>query len=127
VISRRPDDAHDEGATRVPRDTEPDYRMSLAAERTFLAYVRTALALLAAGVAIVGAFQDAGHLPLRRALGALLVALGLYVAVQARRRWRQVDQAMRHGQPLPGGVLSLPITIGLVAAAVLAFLLVLLL
>ncbi|MDT4977714.1 MAG: hypothetical protein QOG98_3472, partial [Pseudonocardiales bacterium] len=39
---------------------EPDYRMSLAAERTYLAYLRTGLALLAAGVAVVGALPDAG-------------------------------------------------------------------
>jgi len=47
--------------------------MSLAAERTYLAYVRTALALLAAGVAVVGALPDLGHEGLRRAIGVLLV------------------------------------------------------
>ena len=41
-----------------PREDEPDYRTSLAAERTYLAYVRTALALLAAGVAVAGALPD---------------------------------------------------------------------
>jgi putative membrane protein len=30
--------------------TEPDYRFTLANERTFLAWIRTALALLAGGV-----------------------------------------------------------------------------
>jgi len=49
----------------LPPDDEPDYRMSLAAERTYLAYVRTALALLAAGVAVAGALPDAGHEGLR--------------------------------------------------------------
>jgi putative membrane protein len=31
---------------------EPDYRFSLANERTFLAWIRTALAILASGVAL---------------------------------------------------------------------------
>ena len=59
-----------------PGTVEPDYRMSLAAERTYLAYVRTSLALLAAGVAVVGVLPNAGHLPLRRATGLVLVARG---------------------------------------------------
>ncbi|WP_283215114.1 DUF202 domain-containing protein [Pseudofrankia sp. DC12] len=33
--------------------TDPDYRFSLANERTFLAWIRTALALLAGGIAVV--------------------------------------------------------------------------
>jgi putative membrane protein len=32
---------------------EPDYRFTLANERTFLAWIRTSLALLAGGVAVV--------------------------------------------------------------------------
>ena len=32
---------------------EPDYRFTLANERTFLAWIRTALALIAGGVALV--------------------------------------------------------------------------
>ena len=42
---RRPGWVYDEGA-------EPDARYSLANERTFLAWIRTALAVLAAGVAL---------------------------------------------------------------------------
>lgn len=34
-------------------DVEPDYRFTLANERTFLAWQRTALGLLAAAVALV--------------------------------------------------------------------------
>ena len=108
-------------------DGEPDYRMSLAAERTFLAYVRTALALLAVGVAVVGALPDAGHLEVRRLLGAMLVFLGLFVAVEARRRFRSVDRAMRRGDSLPRTPLVNAVALGLVAAAVLALVLVLLL
>lgn len=103
---------------------EPDYRMSLAAERTFLAYVRTALALLAGGVASVGALPSAGQLSLRRTLGAVLVLLGLFVAVQSRRRWVAVDRAMRAGAPLPDGRISVPVTFAMVLAGLLALVLV---
>lgn len=106
--------------------SEPDYRMSLAAERTYLAYVRTALALLAGGVAIVGALPDAGNLELRRAVGALLVLVGLFVAFAARSRWRRVDAAMRAGEPLPASQVGMPVTVGVLAAGVLAMVFVLL-
>jgi len=105
---------------------EPDYRMSLAAERTYLAYVRTALALLAAGVAVVGALPDAGHLALRRAIGVVLVVAGLVVAAGARGRWSQVDAAIRRGEPLPHSRLGLPVAIATVLAAALSLVLVLL-
>jgi putative membrane protein len=78
-----------------------DYRMSFAAERTYLAYLRTSLALLATGVAVVGALPDAGHEGIRRLMGVVLVLAGLITAVGARSRWRRVDQVMRRGEPLP--------------------------
>ena len=82
---------------------EPDYRMSLAAERTYLAYLRTGLALLAAGVGIVVAapstHRDAQDV--RRIIGVALIVLGGTVFAAARTRWAAVDRAMRNGQPLP--------------------------
>jgi putative membrane protein len=106
----------------VPTDSssEPDYRMSLAAERTYLAFVRTALALMAAGVAIVGALPQAGAVNVRRAAGALLVMLGLGLAGMARRRWQVVDAAMRRGLPLPRTRLADVMSVSLGIAAFLA-------
>ena len=101
-------------------DQEPDYRMSLAAERTYLAYIRTALALLAGGVAVVGALPDAGYPALRRAMGIVLVLAGLFVASTARPRWREVDAAIRRGAPLPRARASLLIAASVVAAGALA-------
>lgn len=112
--------------TEQPTNREPDYRMSLAAERTYLAYVRTSLALLAAGVAVVGVLPDAGHLPLRRLTGVVLVVVGLLVAVTARSRWRQIDTAMRTGAPLPRSRASVILAVGVTVAAGLALVLVLL-
>lgn len=94
--------------------------MSLAAERTYLAYMRTALALLAGGVAVMGALPDAGQVGLRRTTGCVLVLLGLVVAGGARRRWQQVDFAMRHGQPLPRTHVGTTMSAGLLVAGLLA-------
>jgi len=80
--------------------SEPDARFSFANERTFLAWVRTALALLAAGVAL-----DAVPLPipatLQRLLAAAFVLLGLTCAVASWVRWARAERAMRRGEPLP--------------------------
>lgn len=79
---------------------EPDYRFSFANERTFLAWIRTALALLAAGVAL-----DVVDLSIpdgvQRTLTLLLVVLGLVSALAAWVRWALAERAMRHQQPLP--------------------------
>ena len=99
--------------------------MSLAAERTYLAYVRTSLAMVAAGVAVVGVLPDAGHLALRRVMGVVLVVVGLLVAVTARARWKQIDSAMRAGGPLPGSRAAVLIAVGAIAASALALVLVL--
>ena len=79
---------------------DPDYRFTLANERTFLAWLRTSLALIAAGVAVqlVPEFGVAGG---RRAIGMVLVGLGILVSLGGTRRWRQVQAAMAHGDDLP--------------------------
>lgn len=81
--------------------TEPDYRFTLANERTFLAWQRTSLGLLAAAVAIVQFVPQFGIPGARHVLGALLTILAMLAAGLGLRRWRQVDDAMRRGQPLP--------------------------
>jgi len=91
--------------------------MSLAAERTYLAYLRTALALAAGGVAIVGALPGAGALGLRRGIGILLVSLGIAVAATARLRWLEVERAMRAGAELPTSRTTLLLAVGVTCAA----------
>jgi putative membrane protein len=107
-------------------EQEPDYRMSLALERTYLAYLRTGLALLAAGVAVAAALPDAGAPGLRRALGLALVLVGGAVLAAARPRWVAVDRAMRRGEPMPVSVAARSLGWVLVAAAVAAGVVVLL-
>jgi inner membrane protein YidH len=81
-------------------DDEPDYRFTLANERTFLAWIRTALAMLAAGVAVVQLFPHLGPRPLRLVAGLVLAVMSLLLAATSHRRWRDVDQAIRSGTPL---------------------------
>jgi putative membrane protein len=99
-------------------DREPDYRFTLANERTFLAWNRTALALIASGVAIVQ-LVPAFRLPgTRHAVGAILVVLGVAVATASYRRWQAVQQAMRRDGDLPATKMPLLLTVGLSALAV---------
>jgi putative membrane protein len=78
---------------------EPDYRFSLANERTLLAWVRTALALDATGLGIVRfAPPLAGW---REAVGVALVLLGAVAAWSGYRRFLTTGRAIRAGAPLP--------------------------
>ena len=109
MTSRRwPDAVYGEGE-------EPDYRFSLANERTFLAWTRTALAFLAAGVAldVVDLSLPTG---LQRGAAVALVVLGLLGAVVAWTRWALTERAMRRGTPLPsfGAVVLLSAAVVLV-------------
>lgn len=96
-----------------------DYRMSFAAERTYLAYIRTSLALLATGVAVVGALPNAGHEGLRRIMGVALVLAGVVTAVGARSRYRRVEAIMRRGGVLPRSAVDLMALVAVVVAGVL--------
>jgi putative membrane protein len=80
---------------------EPDYRFSLANERTFLAWIRTALSLLAGGVLLE---QFATRLEPRLVVVGLaigLAALSTVLCGVAYFRWKANEIAMRHDRPLP--------------------------
>jgi putative membrane protein len=97
--------------------TEPDYRFSFANERTFLAWLRTSLALLAGGVA-VDAFDLSLSSTLQRSLSALLTLLAMVCAIASWLRWARAERALRHQQPLPATHLSVVLAVGLAAVAV---------
>lgn len=85
----------------VGDEQEPDYRFTLANERTFLAWIRTALALIAGGIAVVQFLPAFGIAGVRHALSIVLTAGGGVLAVLAVSRWQQVQTAMRRGEDLP--------------------------
>lgn len=100
----------------------PDYRFSLANERTFLAWVRSSLALMAAGVAVVRFVPD---LPVvRHGLGFLLIALGGIVAGVSYRHWYDNELAMRQGRRLPVSMVPRLVAAALALAALVALALV---
>jgi putative membrane protein len=91
--------------------TEPDPRFTFANERTFLAWIRTALGFLAAGVAIVAVTRLAGPLGLETRIASIvLIVCGLVCGVTAFRRWMVNEQAMRLGHPLPSTPMLLILT-----------------
>jgi putative membrane protein len=84
---------------------EPDYRFSLANERTFLAWMRTALALLAGGLLLHQfATRIQPHWVLVAASSGLAVVSAL-LAAGAFRQWRGYQIAMRNERPLPRSLL----------------------
>jgi putative membrane protein len=103
---------------------EPDYRFSLANERTYLAYVRTALALMAAAVAVVKLVPGDDLSWLRRVLGVLMGVLSLLVAATAYARYRAVQRAIREGRPLPRAAVLPMVGAAMVAGALIVIVLV---
>jgi putative membrane protein len=100
-----------------PAETEPDYRYTLANERTFLAYIRTALGLDAAGLG-AAQFLPPSAAYLRSGIAVLLVILGIAVAMLSYRRWSTAEKAMRRGRPLPPVHIALLLGIGIVAVSI---------
>jgi putative membrane protein len=98
---------------------EPDYRFSLANERTFLAWVRTSLALFAGGVGVIGVANHFSTSPGRDALGCSLLLLAVLSAGTAYRRWRASDAAIRAGKPLPSSRMLFVVGVGMVLVALL--------
>jgi putative membrane protein len=80
---------------------EPDYRFSLANERTFLAWIRTSLALLAGGVAVVQIVPSFAIPGGRHILGVPLVLMSIAVAALSYRHWAGSERALRLRRPLP--------------------------
>ena len=104
----------------------PDYRFSLANERTFLAWIRTGLALIAGGLACAQFLPPLPVDHLREVIAIVLLVLGGMVALRAVDHWARTERAMRLGQELPASrfpaILAIVVALGallLVGAVVL--------
>lgn len=100
-----------------PDGDEPDPRFTLANERTFLAWIRTGLALLGGGIALEAFALDIPTV-VRTPAAVVLVLTALLISATSILRWRSVELAMRRRHPLPAPTLTLVLTLGLTVATV---------
>ena len=123
MTDAKPQESADE-AGQADEGTEPDPRFTFANERTFLAWSRTALALVVAGLGVVQLLPPFPGVPWgRHVLGVPLIVFGAVVAVVAYGEWVKSQRAMRLGRPLPRSVMPRLLTavitvIGVIAAVV---------
>ncbi|RCW45303.1 putative membrane protein [Halopolyspora algeriensis] len=112
---------------RVYREgSEPDPRFTLANERTFLAWLRTALALMAGGVGIEALNAAQGETgPLRTLLAVVLLVGGILCSMTAFVRWAVTERALRTGSALPAPRLAPVLGYGLAVIGIFACILVL--
>lgn len=108
---------------RFPRSVygagqEPDPRFTLANERTFLAWIRTALACIAGGVAIDAVALPIAE-PVRVATAVVLLVLGVVLPALAWSGWARTERAMRLDRPLPASPATPALAVGVLAVAVL--------
>jgi putative membrane protein len=106
-----------------------DYRFLLANERTFLAWIRTALSLQVAGLGVLQ-FLTHGHGAVRYVLGVSLVVAGSYVGTAGYLRYYRNERAIRAGEDLTSirssavvaaAVIVLPLAAAIVLALAAAF------
>jgi putative membrane protein len=100
----------------------PDYRFSLANERTFLAWIRTGLALIAGGLACAQFLPPLPIAHLREGIAIALLVLGGLVALRAVDHWARTERAMRLKQDLPASrfpaILAIAVALGAVLLVV---------
>ena len=93
----------DQGAGgQAAGESEPDARFTFANERTFLAWTRTALAFMVAGLGVVQLLPPFPGVPWgRHVLGLPLIVIGGIIAVVSYRQWTHSQRALRRGEPMP--------------------------
>jgi putative membrane protein len=94
----------------------PDPRFTFANERTFLAWNRTALALIAGGLA-AAQFLHFNLLGLRLLIAVPLIVLGAVLALASYLHWEDTERAMRLGRPLHYSWMPRVLTGGIVVIA----------
>jgi putative membrane protein len=97
-----------------------DPRFTLANERTFLAWNRTGLALIAGGLGVAELLRSLGDDDTRRLIGVPMIILGGVLSVCAEERQRRVQRSMEEGKGVPKSRLPLLLTLVLTVVAVAA-------
>lgn len=121
-----PASAADQAGGVAADGTEPDARYTFANERTFLAWTRTALAFVVAGLGVVQLLPAFPGVPWgRHVLGVPLIILGGVMAVVAYIQWMRSQRALRHGEPMPRSVLPRVLAATVSALAIVAAVIVL--
>ena len=114
MTGSQPAGSSDDGA-------EPDPRFTFANERTFLAWSRTALALVVAGLGVIQLLPPFPGVPWgRHVLGLPLIVFGAVVALAAYREWVRNQRAMRLGQPLARSLMPLLLAVVVATMAVIS-------
>lgn len=108
-----------------PDGEEPDPRFTLANERTFLAWMRTALAFIAGGVGIEALPVSVMSPGLRTVAALAAIGTGILLAAGSAVRWLRIERAMRRNEPLPVPSIVPVLSAGAIIAAVLLALVVL--
>ncbi|MGW0393750.1 YidH family protein [Streptomyces sp. NPDC003042] len=103
----------------------PDYRFSLANERTFLAWIRTALALVGGGFAVDQFLPDL-RWAVRVGMAVALLVVGAACALRAVNHWVRCERAMRQGEDLPLSRFPVVLSLGVGLVAVVMVVVVLL-
>jgi putative membrane protein len=110
-----------DGGSTVAGSTEPDARFTFANERTFLAWTRTALAFVVAGLGVVQLLPAFPGVPWgRHIIGVPLIILGGVIAVVGYSQWTRNQRALRRGDPIPPSPLPRVLATTITALAIVA-------
>ena len=102
---------------KLQEGSEPDARFSFANERTFLAWNRTALGCVVAGLAVSHVLKpESGSTVGPKVAGLALMLLGGLLALFSYGNWAASQVALRRREPLPQS--KLPTLLALMTAVV---------
>ena len=104
----------------LPGGTDPDPNLSLANERTFLAWIRTALGLIALGIGVATFVSTQLDRGLAVVLSAGLIIIGGAIAAASWIRWLSVERALRDRRGIPWSRMGPALALGISLMAVVA-------